>query len=241
MDDPKQFEGFMNRISKTPLPTNQLARAKMQARELAEGVDAGFWDSQLKTPSTFIHVYKDQRGQLEYDLLRAYGYYVHNSALQIWHLSPLALNLINEAPPISIFISYKRSESSAFALLVLHRLKAAGLEAFLDIKLETGEPWHPELEERVRSTDNFVILLGEKTLESRWVCKEIEWAVTEKKRILPIWQPGFSTNDSSQWQFELDEAHQSIERIQGIKVLEESPSGYHKAIVDLLNEFGITP
>jgi hypothetical protein len=234
VSEEEKFEQFIAHVTKVPISSDTDKRIETLARELAEGAKAEIWEPSIVADrreliGTEVSNYLTIRWNNQYpspELLDRYGYLERYSGG--YHITKAAFDLTKATPPTTIFISYKRSESSAFALLVLHRLKEAGLDAFLDIKLETGEPWHPELEERIKGSDNFVVLLGAKTLESRWVCKEIEWAITEKKRILPIWQPGFSTNDSSQWQFELDEVYQSIQRIQGIKVLEDSPSGYHK-------------
>jgi hypothetical protein len=70
-----------------------------------------------------------------------------------WQLSKSAFDLLEEAEPVSIFISYKRSESSAFAMYILTRLKQEGLEAFVDMALIPGEDWHAGLKERITEYD----------------------------------------------------------------------------------------
>jgi hypothetical protein len=79
----------------------------------------------------------------------------------------------------SIFISYRRAESSALALLIVARLKEHGLASFLDVHpdnegLNAGDNWHAELESHVASNDNFIVLIGPKTLESKYVRQEIK-------------------------------------------------------------------
>ena len=79
-------------------------------------------------------------------------------------ISQAAFDLLSETPPYKVFVSYKHSESSAFALLVVTRLKEHGLYAFCDMRLVPGDPWHAELENRVRDSKFQVLLLGPTTL-----------------------------------------------------------------------------
>ena len=150
----------------------------------------------------------------------------------------------HEAPPYKVFVSYKHSESSAFALLVVTRLKEHGLYAFCDMRLVPGDPWHAELENRVRDSKFQVLLLGPTTLCSKYVVQEIEWALDSCSKIVPISHNKF------------DFVRKSWERVLSKKVLDaidhnqripiprehESAAGYDIAIRTLLtNRFGITP
>jgi hypothetical protein len=155
------------------------------------------------------------------------------------YLTRAAFDLLQEAEPASIFISYKRSESSAFALLVLARLKQAGLEPFLDLALVPGENWSEGLKERIGKYDYLIALLGRETLKSKVVIQEIQWALEAHLNIIPIWHNGF-VYKSGEWKLppEIDEA---LSNRHTIRVLEESALAYNNAIVELLNRFGITP
>ena len=83
---------------------------------------------------------------LESNLLRSFGYFVldnENSSLRYkaFSLSQKSFTLLEKpAIPPKIFISYKQSESSAFASLIEARLNIAAPEAgvFIDKLLEGG-------------------------------------------------------------------------------------------------------
>lgn len=167
------------------------------------------------------------------DTMQATGYFKGVT------LSQLAFELINETPLVTIFVSYKRSESSAFALLILSRLKAAGLEPFLDLALVPGENWHAGLKERIEKYDTFILILGKETLKSPYVLKEIGWAIEAGLEIIPIWHNGFEYKPTD-WNLPPDLDH-VLSNNHTIRVLEESALAYNNAIVELLNRFGVTP
>ncbi|KAA0254442.1 MAG: TIR domain-containing protein, partial [Chloroflexi bacterium] len=58
-----------------------------------------------------------------------------------------------------VFISYRRSESSAFALLLKTSLQKEGIDAFIDVQnLIPGEQWDAALQREIASNDAFVCL-----------------------------------------------------------------------------------
>jgi hypothetical protein len=149
-----------------------------------------------------------------------------------------AFDLLEATEPANIFISYRRKDSSAFALLVLARLKMAGLEPFLDLALVPGEDWRAGLRERIKRYDYFIALIGQETLSSEVVIEEIGWALEAKLTFIPIWHNGFSYK-SDDWTLPpaIDEA---LRLRHTIRVLEENPLAYNNAIIELLNRFGGT-
>ena len=155
-------------------------------------------------------------------------------------LTANAFLLVEETESEKIFISYKRSESSAFALLVMTMLKNAGLNPFLDLALIPGEDWSSGLKGRIKSADYFVLLLGANTLRSKVVQEEITWAFESNKIIMPIWHGGFeySSGDWEDIPLKLDKL---LSATHTIRVLEENPLAYYNAILELLNRLGFTP
>lgn len=155
------------------------------------------------------------------------------------------IDLLEANEPETIFVSYKRNESSAFALLTLRYLKQHGMEAFLDLAIDPGANWHASLEEKIEICDFMVLLLGKTTLSSVNVCKEILWALDKGKEIIPIRQPDFDFNCIT-WPNELPAESQErigkkVNLTNAIQVIEESALEYHKAMTALLNRFGVTP
>jgi hypothetical protein len=240
-----ELQEFIDKVKQRPLPNNPLERMRVLAKELAEGATLELWGTHIylfrgQINDERVDPYIEQRWNNQYpfvDLLVSNGYVETNGD---WiRLTKTAFDLLEAADPSTIFISYRRKDSSAFALLVLARLKSAGLDAFLDLTLEPGEEWHKGLQQRIQSRNYFILLLGKETLASTVVQKEITWALQAGLGIIPIWHNGFSYN-ASDWSLS-PELDRLLTNTHSIRVLEESALAYNNAIVELLNRFGITP
>ncbi|MFN8373099.1 MAG: toll/interleukin-1 receptor domain-containing protein [Anaerolineae bacterium] len=139
----------------------------------------------------------------------------------------------------TIFISYRRRESSAFALLVLARLKEHGLDAFLDMTIKPGDTRYAHIKEQIESCDFFIVLLNHETLDSHVVRDEIQWAMDAKKVILPITHPHFEyavyrEKRTQEGKFEVSpEMDAMLTNTHTIRVLEASALAYNTAIVEL--------
>lgn len=204
-----------------------------QARSDAAALNARVQSEELSSVWSAIFEHGAAPGL---DLLVNNGYITVES--NQYTLTRAAFDLIEETEPTNIFISYRRKDSSAFALLVLTRLKMAGLEPFLDLALVPGEDWHEGLRSRIQRYDYFILLVGQETLSSSVVIEEISWALEANLTILPIWHNGFSYR-SDQWNLPpaVDEA---LRLRHTIRVVEENPLAYNNAILELLNRFGVT-
>ncbi len=242
------FETWLQNIVKRPLPPSRMLRLQTLAKEIAEGALEHYWEVQIEvdttTPSIYIpksqtlQAYLRERWQkddLDSGLLHSTKY------LDGHRITEKAFNLLIENIPASIFISYKRSESSAFAMYVLTRLKQEGIKAFVDMELMPGEDWHAGLEKRIKNQeyDYFITLIGKETLKSEVCIKEIGWAIEAGLEIIPVWHNKFKFV-SNKWNLK-PEIASTIEKKHAIQVKEESASGYNTAMVELLNRFGITP
>ena len=87
-----------------------------------------------------------------------------------------------------IFISYRRSDGSAYAEKLWRDLKAAGITPFLD-RAETpgGAQLTPSLVRALRSSRMLVILLTPDVLDSEWVQQEVEtFSKFRGRAIVPI-------------------------------------------------------
>lgn len=246
------IDTFIEKRQQIPIPSNPNKRIRLLARELAEGAHFQLWEtlfelspsdtvgSELIPISENLRFYLKQRwGNIhfghKFDLLRSYGFINERNSLSVE-----AFALLDDSEPSTIFISYKRRESSAFALLVLARLKEYNLEPFVDMSLRAGEDWHEGLESQIKSRDYFIILLGKETLNSDVTVKEIGWAIQYDKTIIPVWHNDFEYAPAEWTEIPSDIAN-AIGKKHAIRVLEESASGYNTAVVELLNHFDITP
>ena len=269
MDEDKKFETWLSNVCKRTLPANEMARVRTLARELADGVTKTFWGNNITafplgnirfenifsaqspySKTDFQSIIADLHGETRFIALyiyeRWFGNYFPFQLLRVNHyidnngeFTKLAFDLIEEVESASIFISYKRSESSAFAMYLLTRLKMEGMEAFVDMALIPGEDWHEGLEKRIKEYDYFIVLIGKETLKSNVCIKEIGWAVEAGLTIIPVWHNEFKYNPS-EWNIP-GEIDKILGNTHSIQVKEESASGYNTAIVELLNVFGITP
>ena len=251
MSEQEQLNSFLERIQARDLPQHVMARVRLLARELAEGAAAGVWGVEINTfrgapNDQGVHEYFSRRwadAPPHLGILVSNGYLafdpIAGSAQGTLTVTKAAFDLIEEAEPANIFISYKRSESSAFALLVLARLKATGLEPFLDLALLPGDDWEKGLKERIQKYQYLIAILGKETMKSDVCIKEISWAIEAGLAIIPIWHNGF-TYKSGEWDVSL-KVDAALSKTHTIRVIEESALGYNNAIVELLNRFGVTP
>ncbi len=190
----------------------------------------------------------DEFGIIEYDVLLhpevqlmiSFGYLeeVDNVYKYLCRLTDKAISLLGKTPPASIFISYNRRQSSAFALLLLSLLKKEGLEAFLDIRsIAPGDDWHGLIEGEVKKRENFIVLLNRTTLKSKYVRQEIRWAIEKgsSKRIIPIFHGGLKPKNFK------DDEFQELLAKNAIVVEQETAIAYESALLQLLNYFGRTP
>lgn len=240
------IDEFLNRLSARDIPKHPMGRIRALARELAEGAYEGVWPLEIyafrgDVSDGGVTEYLERRwgGENPGFPLLAVMKFLEWNGNNGYLITKASFDLMGEAPPADIFISYRRKESSAFALLVLARLKEAGLTPFLDMSLIPGEEWQHGLKRRIQSNDYVVALIGPDTLNSGEVAAELLWAVEAGVTIIPIWHGGFV------FRLGAYRLHPDVERVlqttQTIRVLEESAVGYNNAIVELLNRFGMTP
>ncbi|MCI0709893.1 MAG: toll/interleukin-1 receptor domain-containing protein [Chloroflexi bacterium] len=159
-----------------------------------------------------------------------------------YHLSREAYNLLAQAQPISIFISYRNRDSSAFALLLLSRMRDVGLEPFLDMtSLRGGDKWDTVLKDKVKSAEAVICLMGHTTLESEYVRQEIKLAHDSGVRIIPVFHNGYTDADLRRALHEGNETATILESRQGVVVQNERSLDYDSAIRELLNALGVAP
>ena len=244
-----ELEKFLEERKRFPIPSGEVARVKLLAKELGLGVHKNLWNRDLEirnnggSADVSLQTYITRRWQYDDFKQVLEPLQGHEYVERVQHdfkLTHAAFALLDETEPYNVFISYKRSESSALALLVNHRLKDSSVVPFVDMALEAGGNWHADLKERIRGCDYFIVLLGEDTLASEMTVKEISWAVEAERTIIPVWHSGFDIG-SDKWNAIPQQVKDAIQQTNAIRVTDESASGYNTAIVELLNRFGITP
>ena len=95
-----------------------------------------------------------------------------------------------------IFLSHSSADSVG-AQAVARLLNNAGLDVWLDIeKLLPGDQWPVKLEEALKDSTHFVVLVGESGVQ-RWVDREVRYALDRNTldknyRVIPVLGPGAS-------------------------------------------------
>lgn len=247
---------FLEEREKFEIPSGDVARVKLLAKELALGVHRDLWPSTVtifRGESILFrgalkdyeeHRWADDIPTRSFSLLQGHGYVetgLTANGKRNYRLSQAAFDLLQEIPPFNVFISYTHQESSAFALLLITKLRQYGIQPFCDMSLVPGEDWHPELEKQIMKCEHFIVLVGKETRNSGPTIKEVKWALENKKIVIPIWHNGFKLK-LDEWTRVNDDVVEAIERKHAVIVEKESAAGYNAAVTELLaNRFGITP
>ena len=243
-----------------PVPKDAMGRIRAFARDLAFGAVENLWGTTFRISRRYDKYDEliDHDGRILEPLMQKWNNQIPNTGIMItcgylslernekgfatyYRLLKPAFELLNSVTPSSIFISYKRDESSAFALLLLTRLKVVGLDAFLDMQdIRPGDEWHARLETEVCERENFICLLSQRTLDSLYVRQEITWALDQENRIIPVLHNRFSEKQLCK----VCQQYPEIAALQGKNLVEvqgENIEGYNNAILKVLNYFGYTP
>lgn len=197
-------------LSRQRDPSNKLQDVLDYAQDLAHGALYGWWDPVLTTfrgTPNFLSE-DDPRHAIfrakwlnadapapSFNLMAALGYLQalpqDNGNLTAWWLiTRQAFELLKQPfLPSRVFISYRRRESSAFALLLEARLRLAGLDAagiFIDKDITLGELWEQRLQRELSQANYVVCLVGPTTFDvGSWVLREIE-TVRQLRPTTPI-------------------------------------------------------
>ena len=242
---------------------NPLADAEDLARDLAYGALYGQWEAYIDsdkrgdwiTPfnrksgvtsdqEKFLQKWWDIDNMPGFDLLASLDYLTilkdHRAlptggSVEIsYKLTGKAFDLLQK-PGISpkIFISYRRRESSALALLIEARLRLAGADPdriFIDRNIPGGADWGRMIKEKSENCDYFVLLMGPTSFDSEYVRQEFEWAFAQKRAIIPICHNGHTLVDCDE----------RVNKYHGFSIESDNPSAmqYESAVNFVLNSIG---
>jgi len=109
-----------------------------------------------------------------------------------------------------VFISYAFEEAD-FARQIVSDLTNAGIACWLDTEqIRGGKTFSPALGEAIANSLAVIFIATRKSLQSSWVSKEINWALTHEKEIIPLLfenvrkETGFFPVNDYQWVSMLD-------------------------------------
>lgn len=139
--------------------------------------------------------------------------------------------LIGEGQKRMVFISYSSKESAkAYALKSI--LVANGIECWMAPEsIPSGSDYGVEIPKAIKSCDVFVLLLSSNAQESQWVPKELDYAITCRKHIIP-----FHIDDSDI----LDAFNFRLSNVQRIECYNRSIEAYKDLVLSLFRILGMT-
>ena len=257
MIDMESYPRLAERLAKKA-PHGRSERLREFATDLAVGYDEGAWGLKLwLTPTDDNSLHWEILDAEENDLLelpmdkwenpapditglRSVGYVEavdkerKDPYFGAFLLTEKCLSL--SKPRAKVFISYRRDESTTFALLLEARIKQeTNAKPFLDKNLQPGEEWHGVLEGKIREAGAFICLLGKKSLDSEFVRKEIQWALDSRdnKLIIPVWH-----NQFDEQQKEYRELVKDINHNNAVIIHNEGADEYDAGVNKILNRLG---
>lgn len=131
------------------------------------------------------------------------------------------------------FISYRRDSGRASALYIKSKLESKyEIEVFMDDSgLEVGR-YDSQLAEHIEKAPYFIVILSENSLDERlvevdWFKKEILYAFTKEKIIIPVLHEKFAFPLEKQWQ-SVPKEMQTLNHLHGVNYLHP----YEDAAID---------
>jgi hypothetical protein len=86
---------------------------------------------------------------------------------------------------MSIFISYSRQDQ-AYVNKLVQALKKQGLPVWLDDQIDYGDTWPRVIEENLKKSQVFLLVMSPRSRNSHWVNCELNLALELKKPIFPL-------------------------------------------------------
>lgn len=138
--------------------------------------------------------------------------------------------------PYQVFISYRRRGGEALGYLIKEKLQAAGYIVFFDIESLSSGKFNTKLMDVIDTCNDVILILNPGGLdrcvnEDDWVRKEISYALSKEKKIIPIFMDGF------EWPNTLPEDISELKYFNGIHVNYEFFDGFiHKLQTQISNK-----
>jgi WD40 repeat protein len=87
----------------------------------------------------------------------------------------------------TIFISYSRTDAEPASFIAEKLHENYDIDVFIDYqRLRAGERWPIRLAEEIKTREYFLVLVSSRSMKSRWVNREINFADAHNKIIIPV-------------------------------------------------------
>ena len=87
----------------------------------------------------------------------------------------------------SIFISYSHSDRAAVEQIAGVIKEASGMPVWYDSNLRGGENYFSVIADQIVQCGYFVFVVSDHSIASDWCLRELEFAASERKRIIAVW------------------------------------------------------
>ncbi len=84
-----------------------------------------------------------------------------------------------------VFVSYSHLDNE-LAEKIITGLKQSMCRVWYDEGLSVGESWNDKLADRINNAEAFIVILSQNSVESQFVRKEVNYAISKQKAIYPI-------------------------------------------------------
>lgn len=126
-----------------------------------------------------------------------------------------------------VFISYRRDGGEFTGKILYDALKERGFEVFFDVESMNAGRFDQQIFETIDKCDSIVLILSKGALdrcsnEQDWVRKELEYAMSKNKNIVPVMLRGFT------WPEDLPDSLSDLHYYEGVK----ASTDYWEATVD---------
>lgn len=92
---------------------------------------------------------------------------------------------MTEAQRYDVFLSYALADED-WVREFAATLKAAGIRAWSDSEVETGQDWRNQIEDALRNSSIFVLILTPNSVSSPWIFFEVGAAVADHKKVILV-------------------------------------------------------
>ena len=152
-----------------------------------------------------------------------------------------------------VFISYGRADSKAFAIKLCNCLNERGLKVWFDQNdIPLGVDFENQIDEGIEKAHNFLFIIAPHSVNSPYCRKEIELAVKQNKRIIPIlhieeisqdiWQQRNPNGTQEQWKTYQEKGlntsfqnlHPAISRLNWVYLRDEQDN-FEASFAELVN------
>jgi len=84
-----------------------------------------------------------------------------------------------------VFISYSRTDS-AYLKRLTEELKRRGIHYWVDDCIDYGAVWEKELRDKAETCAVLVVVMTPDAEQSEWVPREVRWAESKNRGIMPL-------------------------------------------------------